>query len=406
MGCGGSEEKKSAAVVVEEKSEALLAIEAIVKKDPQGDWVWELYEGWAVDGDPVEVALKDGSKRKTWPNTWAETEKLLIDELKVDNKMAGHVKAETVDNDDLPHITEDCVTWPAIQRLIRKCWVSVNGPWVASAHSEEGAPYRGLLRANTLSKKREGLAKMLSEMGDEKLMNELWEVYIAWPAANGEETEVIRYNRKKALKGEMVDKEKKTWPLPFEGDSSVSSLLDAHDWSDDQIAALKTQLFDCKDESGVHPNCTEEQVCWGDLQQCFRATVQEDVWDADDDEEFPPLAAKVTLRLKIPVDQLKDILEGEYRMYCKPEGAGEPFSYGLIISDVDVEAGTFGGSSRKEGKYAVENGKTVHDGKTGKTMISYDELWANGQRDALTARVIQLQVPVREQGWIRAEGHE
>ena len=32
--------------------------------------VWEVYEEWSTAGEPVEVTLADGKKRKTWPMDW------------------------------------------------------------------------------------------------------------------------------------------------------------------------------------------------------------------------------------------------------------------------------------------------------------------------------------------------
>jgi len=74
-------------------------------------------------------------------------------------------------------------------------------------------------------------------------------------------------------------------------------------------------------------------------------------------------------------------------MYCKPPGEdSEAFSYGLVIENVDVEAGTFEGRPRTEGKYEVKDGKIEYDEKTGRLCIRYDECWP-GQVDHLFARV-------------------
>jgi hypothetical protein len=383
MGCGGSEEKNSG-VVVEQKSASVQAIEAYIKKDKEGKWVWDLYEAWDVSGDPSQIKTADGKNRMSWPKPWAELEATIKDELKVDEKILNAMGDELINNEDLPHITAESVTWPAIQNLIRKCWVGANGDWDAKIQADKNE-YIGLLRVNTLKAKKDGLSKMLKEMGQEKFLAEMWEIYVAWPNPLGEEAEVTRYNRKKAKLGEMVDEPKKTWPLAWD---AVEGLMksEAVGWSDEQCAALKTQLFDCKDESGVHPNCTEAEVCWPDLQQVFRSVVEEDTWDDDNDKEWDALAAKVTLRLKIPEEKVEEMLNGEWRMYCKPD-AGEPFSYGLIIKDASWEAKTFSGSARTEGKYVVENGKVLYHEKRGTVVITYEEVWPNGQRDALRARV-------------------
>jgi hypothetical protein len=386
MGCGcGGEESKEEHQVVDTKSPAVETIEAHIKGDGEGTWVETIYDAWPVDGEPTEVTMADGNKRKTWPLPWAEV-KAFLDANGVDEAVSTAIHVETVENDKLPNITEECVTWPSVQNLIRRCWVGVNGEWIRADHLEEGKPYRGLLKMKTLSVKKEGLSKMLAEKGAEKFIDEMWEIYIKWPV-DGDPTEVQRYNRKKLLLGEKVDSGKNTWPLPFEGDVSITQLMTDCDWNEGEIASLKTQLFDCKDESGVHPNCSETEVCWPDLQQVFRSVVSEDDWTPEDNQEWPPLdGRKTTLRLKVLKDQIKETLEGEYRMYCKPE-EGEAFSYGLIIDNVDPEAGTFGGRSRVDGKYVVQDGLIHYDEKTGRLNVDYHEVWPDGTDDHLFARV-------------------
>ena len=70
------------------------------------------------------------------------------------------------------------------------------------------------------------------------------------------------------------------------GDDSVTSLLLGMGWTTEQLAGLRTQLFDRKEESGVHPNCTEQQVCWPDLQQAFRSVVCDGEWSEEDSKEW------------------------------------------------------------------------------------------------------------------------
>jgi len=380
-GCGGEETKEG--ILVEAKSASTEAIEKFIKKDKNGEWAFAIYDDWYVSGDPVEIETADGQKRMSWPKPWKEIEELL--EANGLGKIKGHVKDETVGLDSLPHITDECVTWPCLQNLFRRCWVGVNGEWVKEEHEGDDDPYRGLLRKLTLKVKVEGFTKMVMDMGEDKIRDELWEIYIAWPV-DSEPTTVSRYNRKKKLQGINEDTEKATWPLPFEGETSITSLMTACGWNGDNISALKTSLFDLKDETGVHPNCCDSQVCWPDIQQVFRSTVSEEAWTKEDNEAWPPLdGRKVTLRLKVHEEKIKDILEGEYRMYCKPDG-GEAFSYGLIVENVDLEACTFEGRSRTEGRYDVANGKFHFDKRTGRLNISYDECWP-GQVDSLSARV-------------------
>ena len=59
----------------------------------------------------------------------------------------------------------------------------------------------------------------------------------------------MRYNRKAIYRGEKVDSAKETWPLPFEGDVSITSLLKGCGWTEDLILTLRHQLFDLKEHS-------------------------------------------------------------------------------------------------------------------------------------------------------------
>jgi len=378
---------------------ASLAIERMIRDDPDGTWVEKLFEVWPVDGEPTEVVMADGNARKTWPLSWGQLEELLRSTGAVsEEKDLVHFKTKTVNNSLLPNITEECVTWPSIQNQVRHCWEQVNGQWVREEHVEDGAAYRGLLRSNTLSIKKEGLAKMLKDKGRDGAIDEMWEVYTKWPCVQGEEEAVMRYHRKKLLEGIKEDTPKTTWPLPFEADEgipSISSLMKECGWTEDDIISLKTSLFDLKDETGVHPNCTAEKVCWPDLQQVFRSVVSDEAWNESLNLEWPPLdGRKVMLRLKIPKDQIENTLTGKYRMYCKPDG-GEAFSYGLIISDVQYGEesgedgklhGTFQGRPVTDGKYEVKDGILVWDPKTTRLDIQYLECWP-GQEDLLKARI-------------------
>ena len=73
-------------------------------------------------------------------------------------------------------------------------------------------------------------------------------------------------------------------------------------------------------------------------------------------------------------------------MYCKPKD-GQAFSYGLIISDVNLEEHIFSGRPCTEGRYELEDGSFIYDEKTCRLNISYTEVWPDGSRDMLQARV-------------------
>ena len=65
------------------------------------------------------MKIYDGTIRKTWPRPWATVEKVLSEDLKLDKDVIASIHAGTVENKELPHITEDCVTWPSVQNLVR-----------------------------------------------------------------------------------------------------------------------------------------------------------------------------------------------------------------------------------------------------------------------------------------------
>jgi len=391
-GCGGEENKETVAVEEEVKPDPhLVIIKDFIAGDKAGAWVEAVYDAWSVDGDPSEVTMANGQKRMTWPVKWADLEKMLAD-AGLGKEQVDAYHAKLVDNPDLPNITADCVTWPAVQNLTRDQWEAANGPWKREEHVPDGSPYRGLLRANTLASKKEGLAKMIKEKGD-AFIDEMWKIYVAWPCPLDACTHVQRYNRKKALKGEWVDSGKDTWPLAFEGDGSVTSLLTECGWSEDVINSLQEALFggEAQSKYHVHPGCTKECTCWPDLQSVFRFIVADgEPWSESYNEEYPPLdGRRATLRNKISKDQIKEIFEGDFRMYCLPpqEGAAA-FSYGIIFKDVDVEAGTFGGHSATPGVYEIQDGTLLYDEKTGRLNIKYTEVWqSNGVVDKLAARV-------------------
>jgi len=358
----------------------------------------ELYNNWDVSGEPREITLADGSKRMSWPLTWEQMEQYLKN-LHVKDGVAlegaltetdiAAIKTETVDNADKPWLDEQTITWPAIQNVFRDAWIlAYQKEWKPEEHAV-GMDYHCLLRMNTLQVKVDGLTKMVHEKGHEDCIAGIWQIFAAWPNPMGEEQEVMRINRK-----DGSPQMKKTWPLPWTTDGegpSVVKVLEECGWGEFLIAAIKTQLFDKKDQSGVHANCNEETVVWPDIQQAFRSAVTEEPWSELLSMEWEPLAPEVTLRLKIEKTKLKEVLEGEWRMYCKPEDGGEAFSYGLLTQEVVVDPetgnGSFSGRSRVEGKYVVEEGIIEWNPINGRTKISYCEVWPNGQRDALTARV-------------------
>jgi len=357
-----------------------------VLKDKEGLWAWKLYESWPIVGEPTEMTIFDGSKRKTWPLPWSQ----ICDVLKglgLEEAVIHSIYNGTVGNPELPHITAASVMWPSIQNLVRNMWQDANSTaWVPAEHSQEGDPYHACFRLNTLLAKTAGIPKLIKKMGS-RFIEDLWDVYVAWPNDPKDVQTVVRMNRKT-----RKDVEKRTWPLPWKHDGagiSIVSLLTNEGWSAADITALKTAMLDKKAECDVHPNCTEHEVCWPDLQQVFRHAISEGTnWALNHElcAEYPPLAPKITLRLRIKQEEVKVLLEGEYRMFCQAAGE-EGFSYGLIISDVDMHAQSFQGRPRQAGKYVIENGRMEYHPRTEHVIIRYDEVWPDGTRDCLQARV-------------------
>ena len=137
------------------------------------------------------------------------------------------------------------------------------------------------------------------------------------------------------------------------------------------------------------------QITWPDLQRTFRTGLCEalgaEEWNHDLDVAYPPLAHRVTLRLKIDRGRIKEMLEGPWRMYCQPP-EGDPFSYGLIIKEVtelDETTFSFTGSSAIKGRYEIVDGRVeyMNDHKRQHVYITYKEVWPSGLVDSLFARM-------------------
>ena len=75
-------------------------------------------------------------------------------------------------------------------------------------------------------------------------------------------------------------------------------------------------------------------------------------------------------------------------MYCNPPDKPE-FSYGLVITDVDEKSMTFKARSAILGRYEVADGRIEVDDEFGRqhVHIRYTEVWPNGMRDELFARL-------------------
>lgn len=197
------------------------------------------------------------------------------------------------------------------------------------------------------------------------------------------------------LHGEKHDSHKETWPLAFEGDESITSVLTECGWTEIQLLGLSTALFENAEAYGLHENCTKEQVCWPDIQQACRGAVCGGDWEASDADEWPCLdGQRSTLRNRMSCLQVKENMRGTWRMYCLGEDCPkeEAFSYAVIVEEVEFNEesseeapGTFTGKSAS-GAYNVVDGKIWYDAH-GRVWLSYTEEWENGAVDHLKARM-------------------
>jgi len=398
-GCGGKsrENAELGSPRIEDKDKSMKRVMQITRNG-NGSRLIFLYKWWPVEGAPVEITVKgekegEDAKRKSWPLKWSEVEKALRDLHTLAGATTGAlmekdiaaIHAETVGNEDKPWLTEENMTWPGIQNLFRESFKKVYGKEFKDV--EEGEDWWALNSSLSLAMKKPGLTKKINELGEEKTNELLWKLYTSWPNPRGAEVEVTRLNRKK-----NIEAKKETWPLKW---PEVAKLLKECDLGEFEIELLKVGIFELQADTHVHQNCTPDEVCWPDLQQVFRHYISPDEgWSDELSEKWVPLAYWNTLRLKIDPEVLKETLVGSWRMACIPldKKRGAPFSYGIVIKEVDLEKWTFKGRARIKEKYKVKDGEIQYDKDTQHCTISYKELWADGcggwdDEDALKARV-------------------
>jgi len=218
----------------------------------------------------------------------------------------------------------------------------------------------------------DGLPKKVLDDGDEDINNQLWDLYGAWPTTSAP----VRVSTKL------------TWPLPF---SQVHALLMGVGWSAEDIEAMETALFH-EEDSGRRDGCGAEQVTWPDIQHVMRKAVcksgRGDEWTQELEAAYSALTQKIRLSLKIERHKLAGLMKGSWRMYCKPLDDDE-FSYGFIVGSVDDKNLTFTAHSRAEGRYKIEDGRLEYNNSNGRqhVYIQYTEVWPNGLRDKLFARL-------------------
>ena len=66
-----------------------------------------------------------------------------------------------------------------------------------------------------------------------------------------------------------------TWPLPFHGESSLSSLMKSCDWLEEEIEVFHVRLADGQS--------TEQCIIWLDVMEVFRTVVSQATWNQYED---------------------------------------------------------------------------------------------------------------------------
>ena len=203
----------------------------------------------------------------------------------------------------------------------------------------------------------------------------LWSVYSSW-----------------VIEGTAVMAGEQTWPLPFHGDSSITQLLrGTMSWNDTDIGAFEVAQFDTM-VPGLHKGCSRDEVTWPDIQAVFRHALCQAAgtkeWSDTENQLYPALEKRNRLQYRIEKHEIQRRLLGSWRVYCKQGDGGEPFSYGLVISEVDEETLTFKGRSRKPGRYEVGDGKVEYvEGGRQQVVLSYYEVYPDGQRKHVQGRL-------------------
>jgi len=100
-------------------------------------------------------------------------------------------------------------------------------------------------------------------------------------------------------------------------------------------------------------------VTWPDVQQIFQEALLEasglHSWNENMDDKYPVLSSHTALQNKVETSKIKQLIEGEWRLYSIPVNkrgdTSAGFSYGILISEYDAEKKTFLARSGVEGRY-------------------------------------------------------
>jgi len=125
----------------------------------------------------------------------------------------------------------------------------------------------------------------------------------------------------------------------------------------------------------------EKQACLGRLRQMRVGMPPQTAMEAaaaemaveQDDDATPPFEA-------FDSDHMASALRGSWRWWAKNTEQQHEFSYGLIVTDVEVSDNgkiRFKGRSMTEGKYIVKDGEGEYDFQNGAMKIKYTEAWSD-----------------------------
>ena len=198
------------------------------------------------------------------------------------------------------------------------------------------------------------------------------EVFMAWPTVDSPDDFYSDHGDKKPVRVCRKGKDIKTWPLSKDAFTAIVEGCSAN------CAMVAKSLTK---EIIKHTEGTDACITWPDLQEAFKRAGH----GAGLDHRHMA-HPKVRLTLKIPEAIVKDVLEGEWRMYCKGDGITNhkpAFSYGMYITDVTevaheghIKKFSFAGRSRVEGKWTVQNATAIwNEEHTGRVRLDYTEFW-------------------------------
>merc|ERR1712166_1326640 len=303
----------------------------------------------------------------TWNENWADGQVIQMEaRLKVNGKFdcVDHLAKSEVKKG----CREDNFPLDAHERLKLKYY-----------HGDKDAAFEDLIPFPDLCKGKWTDAAYY----DHHMQAMMREIFMAWPTVDSADDYWSVHGDKKAKPVDRKGKSIKTWALT---EAAFIALLEGMGGDCCSVAkALAKEITE-------HTEGTCAQIVWPDMQEAFKRAD----YGCGDIDNHHMAHHKVRLTLKIPEPIIKEVLEGEWRMYCKGDGVTNhkpAFSYGMYITDVtEVAAGaagkgqvplpahakkfSFQGCSRVAGKWTVQNATAIwNEEHTGRVRLNYTEFW-------------------------------